>query len=131
MPAPNLATVDLNLLVVFEALLIERSVSRAAQRLGLAQPSVSNALNRLRALFDDEVFIRTPQEMRPTPRALELAEPIVEALQQVRAALTPPAGFDLSTSTRTFTGAAADNADSPLLLWERDCPTPLRMRCST
>jgi DNA-binding transcriptional LysR family regulator len=76
MATPNLAVVDLNLLVVFEALLIERSVSRAARRLGLAQPSVSNALNRLRVLLADDVFIRTPQEMRPTTRALELAEPI-------------------------------------------------------
>lgn len=116
MAIPNLARVDLNLLVVFEALLIERSVSRAAQRLGLAQPSVSNALNRLRLLFADDVFIRTPQEMRPTPRALELAEPVVDALQQVRAALIPPAGFDPATSTRTFTGAAADNADFALAL---------------
>jgi DNA-binding transcriptional LysR family regulator len=116
MPAPNLATVDLNLLVVFEALLIERNVSRAAQRLGLAQPSVSNALNRLRVLLADDVFIRTPQEMRPTPRALELAEPIIDALQQVRSALTPPAGFDPATSTQKFTVAAADNADFALAL---------------
>jgi DNA-binding transcriptional LysR family regulator len=80
MATPNLATVDLNLLVVFEALLIERNVSRAAGRVGLARPSVSNALARLRALFSDSLFIRTPRGMRPTPRALELAEPIVSAL---------------------------------------------------
>jgi DNA-binding transcriptional LysR family regulator len=116
MATMNLAAVDLNLLVVFEALLIERNVSRAARRLGLAQPSVSNALNRLRALFGDEVFIRTPQEMRPTPRAQELAESVIAALQQVRAALTPPAEFAPSTATRNFTVAAADNADFALAI---------------
>jgi DNA-binding transcriptional LysR family regulator len=116
MATPNLAAVDLNLLVVFEALLIERSVSRAARRLGLAQPSVSNALNRLRVLLADDVFLRTPQEMRPTPRALELAEPIIDALQQVRSALIPPAEFDPSTSTQKFAVAAADNADFALAL---------------
>ena len=60
MATPNLAAVDLNLLVVFEALLIERNVSRAAGRVGLAQPSVSNALARLRTLFGDALFIRAP-----------------------------------------------------------------------
>jgi DNA-binding transcriptional LysR family regulator len=116
MATPNLAAIDLNLLVVFEALLIERNVSRAARRLGLAQPSISNALNRLRVLLADDVFIRTPQEMRPTARALELAEPIISALQQVRSALTPPVEFDPSTSTQKFTVAAADNADFALAL---------------
>jgi len=114
MATPNLADVDLNLLVVFEALLIERNVSRAARRVGLAQPSVSNALARLRALVGDDLFIRTPQEMRPTPRALELAEPIVHALQEVRAALEPPSAFDPATATQNFTIGAADNVDFAL-----------------
>ena len=85
----NLASVDLNLLVAFEALLAERNVSRAAQRVGLAQPSMSHTLTRLRALFGDELFVRTPQEMRPTTRALELAGSIADALEQVRRALEP------------------------------------------
>jgi len=114
MATPNLADVDLNLLVVFEALLIERNVSRAARRVGLAQPSVSNALARLRALVGDDLFIRTPQEMRPTPRALELAELIVHALQEVRAALEPPLAFDPATATQNFTIGAADNVDFAL-----------------
>src|SRR5205823_653974 len=114
MATPNLAAVDLNLLVVFEALLIERNVSRAAGRIGLTQPSVSNALARLRALIGDTLFVRTPQEMRPTPRALELAEPIVNALQQVRAALESPTGFDPATATRKFTIGAAANVDFAL-----------------
>src|SRR5262249_47682525 len=90
MASVDLAGIDLNLLVLFEALLIERNVSRAARRLGLAQPSASNALNRLRALFGDDLFIRTPKEMRPTPRAMELAAPVISALQHVRSALEPP-----------------------------------------
>jgi DNA-binding transcriptional LysR family regulator len=116
MSAPDLAEIDLNLLVVFEALLIERNVSRAARRVGLAQPSVSNALTRLRALFSDDLFIRTPQEMRPTPRALDLAEPIRQALQQVRSALQPPAAFNPAIATRRFTLGAADNADFALAI---------------
>jgi DNA-binding transcriptional LysR family regulator len=116
MASADLAGIDLNLLVLFEALLIERNVSRAARRLGLAQPSASNALNRLRALFGDDLFIRTPQEMRPTPRAMELAEPIISALQRVRSALEPPAAFDPATATRKFTIAGADNVDFALAL---------------
>jgi DNA-binding transcriptional LysR family regulator len=116
MAISDLAAVDLNLLVLFEALLIERSVSRAARRLGLAQPSVSNALGRLRLMFGDDLFTRTPQEMRPTPRALELSEPIMSALQQVRAALKPPEAFDPATATQTFSVAAADNVDFALAL---------------
>jgi DNA-binding transcriptional LysR family regulator len=116
MASADLAGIDLNLLVLFEALLIERNVSRAARRLGLAQPSASNALNRLRALFGDDLFIRTPQEMRPTPRALELAAPIISALQQVRSALEPPAAFDPATVARRFTLAGAHNVDFALAL---------------
>jgi DNA-binding transcriptional LysR family regulator len=116
MASVDLAGIDLNLLVLFEALLIERNVSRAARRLGLAQPSASNALNRLRALFGDDLFIRTPQEMRPTPRAMALAEPIISALQQVRSALEPPVAFDPALATRKFAIAGADNVDFALAL---------------
>lgn len=91
MASADLAGIDLNLPVLFEALLIERSASRAARRLGLAQPSASNALNRLRVLFGGDLFMRTPQEMRPAPRALGS---IISALQHVRAALKPPTAFD-------------------------------------
>src|SRR5215469_1456620 len=116
MATVDLVGVDLNLLVLFEALLIERNVSRAARRLGLAQPSASNALNRLRGLFGDDLFIRTPREMRPTPRAMALAEPIISALQQVRSALEPPVAFDPALATRKFAIAGADNVDFALAL---------------
>ncbi len=112
----NLASVDLNLLVAFEALLVERNVSRAAERVGRAQPSMSNALTRLRALFGDELFVRTPQEMRPTPRALELAAPVAEALEQVRRALEPHSAFDPARSTRRFRVVSNEYVDFILLV---------------
>jgi DNA-binding transcriptional LysR family regulator len=89
MASADLAAIDLNLPALFEAFLIERSASRAARPLGLAQPSVSNALNHPHVLFGDDLFMRTPQEMRPAPRAQELLVPIISALQHVRAALKP------------------------------------------
>ena len=111
----NLAALDLNLLNAFDALVVERSVSRAAARIGVSQPAMSNALSRLRALFGDELFIRAPQEMSPTPRALALAGPIGEALQSLRAALAAPRQeFEPESSTRLFSIAASDNCDFAL-----------------
>jgi DNA-binding transcriptional LysR family regulator len=81
------ARLDLNLLLVFEAILRERSVTRAAARLGLSQPAMSHALNRLRHLLGDQVFVRTPQGMLPTPRGERLAEPVRHALLELRTAL--------------------------------------------
>src|SRR5258708_6098908 len=80
---------DLNLLVVFEAILRERSVTKAAERLGLSQPAISHALNRLRWMLKDQLFIRTPDGMLPTPRAEELAQPVRRALSELQAALEP------------------------------------------
>jgi DNA-binding transcriptional LysR family regulator len=111
----NIAGTDLNLLVAFEALYLEQSVSRAARRVGLGQSAMSSALGRLRALFDDALFVRTGGAMRPTPKAQALAEPITEALRQVRRALEASAGFDPKTSTRAFTLAASDYAAFVLL----------------
>ena len=85
----NLATIDLKLLVVFDAVMGEHSVSRAAQRLGMSQPAMSNALNRLRHVLKDQLFLRTAEGMRPTPRALELGPPITRALKQIQEALEP------------------------------------------
>jgi DNA-binding transcriptional LysR family regulator len=85
----NLATIDLKLLVVFDAVMEEHSVSRAAQRLGMSQPAMSNALNRLRYLLKDQLFLRTAEGMRPTARALELGPPITRALKQIQEALEP------------------------------------------
>lgn len=107
----NLAAIDLNLLTAFEALLEERNVTRAGQRIGLAQPSMSSALTRLRALFGDELFIRTAAGMQPTARALALARPISEALAQIRTTLAPDTDFDPATARRRLTVAVTDYGD--------------------
>lgn len=110
----NLSAIDLNLLVVFDALMQERSVTRAGKRVGLTQPAVSNALNRLRHLVKDDLFLRGPKGMRPTPRALELAGPVRQALAQVEQALEP-AAFNPAIATNTFRLAMADYAASLIL----------------
>jgi DNA-binding transcriptional LysR family regulator len=107
----NLAAVDLNLLNAFDALFTERNVSRAAARIGLTQPGMSNALSRLRVVFGDELFVRTPNEMRPTPLARELATPIREGLAHLRSALEKPKPFDPASSRHLFTIGASDNCD--------------------
>ncbi|MFB9269394.1 LysR family transcriptional regulator [Bradyrhizobium erythrophlei] len=107
----NLSAVDLNLLVAFEALMEERHVTRAAERIGLAQPSMSSALRRLRALFADELFLRAGAGMQPTEKALALAGPIGDALRQIRGVLAPDKGFDPSTAQRRITIATTDYGD--------------------
>ena len=77
----KLTDIDLNLLVVFDRLVQDGRVSRVAESLGLSQPAVSNALRRLRDLLDDELFLRTPAGMAPTHYALQLAEPVAQALR--------------------------------------------------
>ena len=83
----NLSRLDLNLLVAFDALLTEGSVTRAAERVGIGQPSMSHALGRLRRLLNDELFVRAPDGVRPTPRALALADPIRVALAAIQGTL--------------------------------------------
>jgi DNA-binding transcriptional LysR family regulator len=89
-------------------LLHEGSVSRTAVALELSQPAVSNALRRLRDLLGDELFLRTPQGMAPTPYAQTLAEPIAQALQGLHRALNVRASFDPATSQRCYTLALTD-----------------------
>ncbi|WP_077046687.1 LysR family transcriptional regulator [Pseudomonas sp. KK4] len=83
----DLRTIDLNLLVVFETLMQEGNVTRAALRLSMGQPAVSGALRRLRALFNDPLFERMGRQMQPTPRARELAQTLGPALDSVCSAL--------------------------------------------
>lgn len=97
----NLRRLDLNLLVVFDAMMTDRNVTRAAARIGLSQPAMSNALNRLRAFFKDELFLRGPDGMRPTPRAMDLAPAVHQALGAIDAALDPVT-FDPRTAQRTI-----------------------------
>jgi DNA-binding transcriptional LysR family regulator len=100
--AVNVQDVDLNLLRVFDAVLRERGVTPAAARLGLTQPAVSNALARLRGLFGDALFVRTPAGMDPTPFARELGEPVRQALALLESALAHGPGFDPAASSRAF-----------------------------
>jgi DNA-binding transcriptional LysR family regulator len=104
----NLAGVDLNLLVAFDALLTECSVTRAANRVGLSQPGMSNTLTRLRKLFDDPLFVREGLTLVPTPRAESLGQPIREALALVRHALDERPGFDPAGDRATFVISCSD-----------------------
>lgn len=104
----NFNAFDLNLLRVFDALMRERSATRAGEWIGLSQPAVSAALNRLRALLDDQLFVRRGNEMVPTPRAEDLFGPVGEALRSIEAAFGPPRDFDPATARRTFTLLGAD-----------------------
>lgn len=112
---PNLSRLDLNLLVAFDALLAERNVTRAAARIRIGQPSMSHALGRLRKLLKDELFVRVPDGVRPTPRALALADPIREALGVIQATLLQGQRFDPSEAERTFVIGMPDSIEVFLL----------------
>jgi len=105
--APKLGAIDLNLLVVFDAIMRDRSVTRAGHRLGLSQPAMSHALTRLRHMLKDELFVRSPNGMMPTPRAEELATPVRIALDGLQHPLDP-VQFEPSKATTTFR-IAVDN----------------------
>jgi DNA-binding transcriptional LysR family regulator len=111
----DLSRADLNLLVLFETVLRERHVGRAASRLHLSASAVSHGLGRLRRLLGDPLFLRTPRGVVPTARALELAAPISGVLAGARAVLATVAPFDPRTSTREFTFGAPDGASSLFL----------------
>src|SRR5690242_19955423 len=106
-PGPLGRRVDLNLMVVFEAVHEARSLTAAGQRLGLSQPAVSHALARLRHTFKDPLFVRTPRGVVPTPRADEIAPRVAEGLAIIRASFGPRE-FSAETSTRLFTLGMAD-----------------------
>lgn len=111
----NFRGMDLNLLVVFDAVLHEGSITRAAARLEMSQPATSNALNRLRELFHDPLFVRQARGMTPTPRARQLAGPIREALTLVRHTLSEQWLFDYAHSQHRFRLAMSDYGDSVIL----------------
>lgn len=98
----NLRNFDLNLLVCFDALMSERSVSKAADKVFLSQSGMSHALNRLRTLLDDPILMRTEQGMMPTPRALEMEVPVREVLNRINRTLYSQKSFDPLTSDKTF-----------------------------
>lgn len=105
----NLSAIDLNLLVVLDAVLTEKSATRAARRLGVTQPAVSNALSRLRDLFGDPLVVRNGRGLAPTPRAAALAPKVARWIREARAILDDDdAAFDPARTEREFTLACAD-----------------------
>jgi DNA-binding transcriptional LysR family regulator len=110
----RLSTADLNLLPVFQVLLEERSVTRAAGRLNLTQPAISRNLARLRQLFNDPLFTRTPKGLAPTPRAEALALQLHHSLQDISLLIEPPQ-FVAAQATNNFRLATTDYGTQVLL----------------
>lgn len=123
---PNFRTLDLNLLRVFDEVMAERSLTKAAHNLALTQPAVSNAMRRLRETLGDDLVRRSGQGLEPTPRANALWPAVREALRQLQETLIP-SPFDPATSSATFVLAMADATASELIpgllnVVERDAP---------
>jgi DNA-binding transcriptional LysR family regulator len=126
MKAPNFRTLDLNLLRVFDQVMLERNLTRAARNLAMTQPAVSNALNRLREALGDRLVMRSGYGVEPTPRALALWPAVSDALRQLEATLTP-GEFIAAEATNTFTVAMADATAAEVMpglveIMERDAP---------
>ncbi|MCF7222231.1 LysR family transcriptional regulator [Marilutibacter chinensis] len=111
----DLRRMDLNLLVTLDALLVERNVTRAAERLHLSQPAVSVQLSKLRAALDDPLLLPGPRGMRPTARAEALHVPLREALEALQQAVAPTGPFDPATAERDWRVAASDYAASTVV----------------
>lgn len=111
----DLSRADLNLLVLFEVILEERHVGRAAGRLNLSPSAVSHGLGRLRRFLNDPLFLRTPKGVVPTARAMELAEPIADILARIRGVLSTAKPFDPAVSTRRFALGAPDGLAAVIL----------------
>jgi DNA-binding transcriptional LysR family regulator len=111
----DIRAVDLNLLKAFDALNAERAVTRAASRIGLSQPAMSHALSRLRGLFADDLFVRTPSGMEPTARAREIAPLVASAIERIETALNLGAGFEPAVSAATFTAGMGEYAEVALV----------------
>lgn len=106
----TLRGVDLNLLTVFDAVMQEQNITRAAHKLGMSQPAVSNAVSRLKVMFNDELFMRQGRGIQPTSRARQLFGPVRQALQLIRNEL-PNSIFLPETSTRSFQLAICSPCD--------------------
>ena len=124
MSEPSLRDIDLNLLVILDVLLQERSVSRSSERLHITPSAVSHALKRLRTLFDDELLVRNGRQMAPTTRARELSDALPRALRHLASTLAKPEPFNPATSNRTFRVVAPDFA-APAIFSEIGREAPL------
>ncbi len=112
----NLRDFDLNLLLIFNAVYADRSITRAAEKLGMTQPAVSNALTRLRKQIGDPLFERSGQGMEPSPEARRLAPEIQEAIRMIRDAVSLTEKFDPATSTRRFLMIMPDAIESAIMV---------------
>lgn len=126
MKAPNFRTLDLNLLRVFDQVMAERNLTRAARNLSMTQPAVSNALSRLRDAIGDRLVTRSGYGVEPTPRALALWPAVSDALRQLEGAIAP-GQFVPAEASNTFTLAMADATAAELMpglvgILERDAP---------
>ena len=123
----SIRNVNLNLLKVFDAVMRERNITRAAERLCVSQPAISNALASLRALYVDELFIRTPKGVAPTAKALEIADPIRASLKLVDSTLESDFEFRPESLHRQFTVALTDYGELhflPCLISELNVAAP-------
>jgi len=125
-PSPNFRSLDLNLLRVFDQVMAERNLTRAARNLSMTQPAVSNALGRLRDFLGDRLVSRRGYGVEPTPRAVALWPAVSEALRALEASMVP-GHFDPATADTTFLLAMADATASELMPWlaqriEREAP---------
>lgn len=123
--APNLKNLDLNLLVIFEAIYSTGNISRAAERLAMSQPAVSNALARLRIAMDDPLFSRVPHGVESTVKAREMIGPVREALQLIGRQVSAGEDIDLATYKRQFRIMIVDTLE-PIMM-----PPILRTLCTT
>jgi len=109
--AMDIKDVDLNLLVAFDAMTEQRSVTRAAESVGLSQPAMSAAVARLRVLFDDPLFVKTAAGMQPTPRAAALADPVRRVVEAIKVEILPASAFDPATARKRFAIVTPDIAE--------------------
>src|SRR5690554_6350630 len=126
MPTSALSRIDLNLLVALQVLIEERNVTRAAERLFVTQPAMSKTLQRLRDLFDDELFIRSGRELVPTPRALEMQELLPELLGELEG-IVKPREFDPASDSGVIYLATPEFIAVqlvPILTWELSAEAP-------
>jgi DNA-binding transcriptional LysR family regulator len=111
----DVSQADLNLLVLFDVVMTERNVGRAADRLHLSPSAVSHGLGRLRRLFNDPLFLKTPKGVVPTARAIDLAAPIADILARVKSVMLLTEPFDPATSSRRFMIGAPDGVSAVFL----------------
>lgn len=111
----GLKNLDLNLLIVFETVYSSGNISQAARRLGMSQPTISNALRRLRDSLDDPLFVRSGRGVQPTTRAMQMIVPVREALQMIEGGVAPGDHFDPASTTRHFRVVVLD-AMEPIVM---------------